>query len=169
VADVADGAELRSTTPGLTRISAEHVGNDALAAGGIVEISSDMLKNFAKQNLGSFLDDVEDHPSVRALAMFASGSDGSSSGVSPSGHYSDVLGGNDESQLQSAHDLKSKFTSLCGEIGTEVDTLLTTAEQFQSNLMMIDTMMTDADTDAKLTAETMRADLSGGSTAAPTA
>jgi len=137
------------------------VGEDALSRGHIVDISSDLLKNFASKNLEWFLDDIENHKAVKALAMFSSGGSSTSPGVSPSGHYSDVLGGSDKGELQSAHELKGKFKTLCSDIGTEVETLLSTAEQFQTNLNLIDTMMTEGDTQAKITAATMKADLSG--------
>lgn len=134
---------------------------EAQASGHIVEISTDYLKDFASHELEPFLVEVEDDTSVKALSMFADGVSAGGSGSGPAGHYSALLGANDKCALDSAHQLKSQFTKLAQDIGSQVESLLSMVETFQKNLNTIDMYMSDADTEAKITAETMKSDLSG--------
>jgi len=130
--------------------------DDALKAGHIVDFSSDMLLNFASKNLAGFLDDFEHNDALKTLAMFADGPSGTP-GPSPSGEYNELLTANNQKGfLNSAKDLQQKFKAFAALTNTSVHDLKQTCAQFQVDLQAANTVITDADHQAKLTADDMQ-------------
>jgi hypothetical protein len=136
------------------------VGDDALGAGGIVDVSTDLLTAFAGQNLESYLDDTHNNPSIQSIAKFAAGAGSVGGGVSPSGDYDEVMPGNTKGgNLQSAVDLQTGFKTMAGTINDHVGNMHTMAQQFQSDLRYVSTTLVNADDAAKITAHEMPVDL----------
>lgn len=134
---------------------------DALSAGKIVDISTDLLQAFATQNLGSFLTEVHGDPGAKSIAMFSAGvPSGGAPGVTPSGQYNQVLPGNTkDGKLNSARDLQEGFHTLAGMLHKSAQDMQEKATQFQYDLKNCAAVIAKADDDAKLTADQMTADL----------
>jgi len=141
---------------------------DALAAGGIVKINTDLLKNFATMNLKGFLDDMDTNTHVDQMKSFSLGA-GSGPAFGPSRHFMAVLPGNG-AVLPSAGQLKEGFHATAGYFTTAVKNLVDNAEKMQADLLAASDMIDESENEAGLTAEQMRTDLSdvnGSTTTAP--
>ena len=141
---------------------------DALAAGGIVKINTDLLKNFATMNLKGFLDDMDTNTHVDQMKSFSQGA-GSGPAFGPSRHFMAVLPGNG-TVLPSAGQLKEGFHATAGYFTTAVKNLVDNAEKMQADLLAASDMIDESENEAGLTAEQMRTDLSdvnGSTTTAP--
>ncbi|MBT0774249.1 hypothetical protein KIH74_35225 [Kineosporia sp. J2-2] len=131
---------------------------DALAAGGIVKIDTDLLRDFASMNLQAFLDDVKASPAVKHLMLFAEGGAG---GESPNGAYNQVLAGNvEKGSLASAKKLQADFQKFAGLVNDGVVNLHDLAIQMQTDLNMVSTVLESSSDEAELTAAEMSEDLS---------
>lgn len=131
---------------------------DALAAGGVVRIDTELLTNFAAMNLEAFLDELRASRQVQGISHYA---EGGGNGVSPNGSYSQMLPSNvAKGQLASGKRLQSDYQALAKLVSGKVDLLLTNARQMQKDLEMIAIVIGDAAADAEITAEQMQNDLS---------
>jgi hypothetical protein len=142
--------------------------DDALSAGGIVKINTDLLKKFATMNLRAFLDDLENNADVDQMKSFSQGA-GSGPAYGPSRHFMAVLPGNGTS-LPSAGQLREGFHATAGYFTNTVKTLVDNAEKMRSDLMAASDTIDAAENEAGLTADQMRTDLSdvnGSTTVAP--
>ncbi len=141
---------------------------DALAAGGIVKINTDVLKNFASMNLKGFLDEFDDNVHVEQIKSFSQGASGGPT-LSPSRHFVTLLPGN-TSQLGSAGKLQAGFQATSGYVMTTVNSLIDNAEKMQADLVAMADMIDEADNEAGLTAKQMQtglSDVNGATTTGP--
>jgi len=129
---------------------------DAFAAGGIVKINTDLLKNFATMNLSAFLDELDKNVDLKQMVAFATHT--GAAPVGPSRHFTSALPGNG-AVLGSADDLKSGFHDLATYVHTAMLSLVENAENMKDDLMDVADIIDLADHEAGLTAAQMRTDL----------
>ncbi|MFF8430650.1 hypothetical protein ACF07Y_37030 [Streptomyces sp. NPDC016566] len=118
-----------------------------------LKVSEQYLKDFAKDKLGAFLEDLQNSQGVKDLGQFAAGVGGESS----PGHYGNLLAGG--GKLSTAKDLQTRFHDLCGSLQKEIENLRQTCTKMSVDLQTVSSILSDAEDKADLTAAEMWKDI----------
>ncbi|MFD8723541.1 hypothetical protein ACFV2H_37645 [Streptomyces sp. NPDC059629] len=122
-----------------------------------LKITDSYLQSFVAENLQPFLDALASNPARMHVAAFATGS---TLGPTGDGTYNQLLTGNSKGNFAAGVLLQQnykKFATAADQFFTTIDTQTRTLIE---DLKMVDSVLTDGEDSANITASEMGADLS---------